>query len=226
MHNPIDVLAGDAIYSASLRVPASPGLLTVTVVAAATNKIGATNVVTYTIVPPPSNDNFVNATKVPAEGGFILSNNRFATIETNEPFHGGLTTVAASLWWAWSPTGNTNVLVDATGSAIDAVVAVYTGNDLTRLQPVAAAVGSVAQKKTAHVSFNAQAGVAYQIAVALHRHPVWSSGQFAGLDSIADCAGGTTGRESAEHFHRQSFQRCLGEQQSDFHQRNGLRFRA
>ena len=163
---PPDVLAGDAIYSASLWVPASPGLLTVTVVAAATNKIGATNVVTYTIVPPPSNDNFVNATKVPAEGGFILSNNRFATIETNEPFHGGLTTVAASLWWAWSPTGNTNVLVDATGSAIDAVVAVYSGNDLTRLQPVAAAVGSVAQKKTAHLSFNAQAGVAYQIAVA------------------------------------------------------------
>jgi len=164
--NAPDALAGDAIYSASLQVPASTAPFTMTVAASAQGKVGSTNVVNYTVVPPPPNDNFTNATKLPAGGAFVLSNNKFATIETNEPFHAAVSTVAASLWWTWSPTSNTNVLIDATGSAIEAVLAVYSGSELTRLQQVAASIGNLGQKKPAFVSFDAQAGVAYQIAVA------------------------------------------------------------
>jgi subtilisin family serine protease len=161
-----DALAGDPIYSALLQVPASAAPLTMTVTTSAPGKVGSTNIVSYTVVPPPPNDNFTNAAKVPSGGALILSNNKFATIEPSEPVHAAVLSVAASLWWNWSPTTNTNVLVDATGSAINAVVAVYTGTNLNNLQQVAASVGNLVQKKPAFVSFNAQAGVAYFIAVA------------------------------------------------------------
>ena len=161
-----DVLAGDSTYSALLQVPATTADLIMTLNLSAPGKVSATNVVTYSIVPPPVNDNFTNATKVPIAGGVYVSNNKFASIEATEPFHAGLTKVAASLWWVWSSTNNTDLLVDATGSAIDAVVAVYRGSDLAQLDPVASAVGSVAQKKPAHVNFSAQAGTSYHIAVA------------------------------------------------------------
>jgi subtilisin family serine protease len=162
---PPDVLAGDATYTASFQVPAATGLVTLTISAVAPGESGVTNVVTYSIVPPPPNDNFTNATKVPAQGAVYFSNNRFATIEPAEPFHANVTTVAASLWWAWSSTNNTNVLIDTTGSAIDSVIAVYTGNSLSNLQQVAAANDS-GQQKQAHLSFDAQAGAAYRIVVA------------------------------------------------------------
>ena len=96
----------------------------------------------------------------------VLSNNKFATIEPAEPFHAGISTVAASLWWTLSPATSTNVLLDASGSAIDAVVAVYSGADLVNLQQIAGVVGSVARKKPAFLNFKAQAGVGYFIAVA------------------------------------------------------------
>lgn len=162
---PPDVLAGDSTYTASFQVPASTGLVTLTIGATAPGELGVTNVVTYSIVPPPPNDNFTNAIKVPAQGAVYFSNNRFATIETDEPFHANVSTVAASLWWAWSSTNTTNVLIDTTGSAIDSVIAVYTGNSLSNLQQVAAA-NDIGQQKQAHLTFNTQAGAAYRIVVA------------------------------------------------------------
>ncbi len=155
-----------AVYGAVLAVPSSVSSLTMTVTATAPNVVGTTNVVYYSLVPLPSNDNFANATKVPVAGGTYLANNRFATIETNEPAHDGDRNDAASLWWSWTPTATTNVLIDTIGSKIDNVLAVYTGSALLTLKSVAATNGSAAQFKPAHVSFNAQAGVTYRIAVA------------------------------------------------------------
>jgi hypothetical protein len=155
-----------AVYSASFLVPAVVSSLTMTVTATAPNVVGTTNVVYYSVVAVPSNDNFTNATKVPAAGGTYLANNQYATIEANEPAHDGDTNAAASLWWSWTPTSNTNVFIDTIGSKIDNVLAVYTGSSLLNLQSVVATNGSVAQFKPAHVSFNAQAGVTYRIAVA------------------------------------------------------------
>jgi subtilase family serine protease len=164
--NPPDVYSNDAIYSAAFQVPAGVSSLTMTVTASATNEIGATNVIYYSAVPLPPNDNFSSATKVPAVGGAYVSNNKFATIETNEPAHDGDTNAAASLWWNWTPLANTNVFIDTIGSKIDTVLAVYTGSSLITLTSVAATNGSVAQYKPAYVNFNAQANVTYHIAVA------------------------------------------------------------
>ena len=163
---PPDVKSNDAIYSATFQVPPAVSSLTMTVTASAANEIGATNVVYYSVVPLPPNDNFANAIKVPAVGATYLANNQFATIETNEPAHDGDKNDAASLWWQWTPPAATNVFIDTIGSKIDNVLAVYTGSILVSLQPVAATNGSVSQFKPAYVSFSAQAGVTYRIAVA------------------------------------------------------------
>jgi hypothetical protein len=122
--------------------------------------------VNYTIVPPPPNDFFTNAIKVPAAGTTYLENNTFASLETREPLHAGVTNVVASLWWVWTPATDTNVLVDTTGSAVDTALAVYTGNTLSSLVPVAATNSNIAIHRPAMVGFAAQAGQAYRIALA------------------------------------------------------------
>ena len=160
-----DSVSNDYIYSALFQVPSSSTALTMTVTATATDEIGVTNTIFYSIVPPPPNDYFTNATKVPGGGATYPSNNRIATIEQGEPQHGGDTNVAASLWWVWSPTNSTNVLIDTTGSLIDTVLAVYRGDSLTNLNQVAA-TNNVGQQKQAYLKFNASAGTAYHIAVA------------------------------------------------------------
>ncbi len=161
-----DATAGDNIYSATFNVPAATTPITMTVIATATNEIAVTNVINYSIVQPPPNDNFASATKVPAAGGSYLENNRFATIETNEPSHDGDASVAASLWWQWTPASSTNVFINTVGSKIDTVLAVYTGNALTSLQQVAATNSSLSQYEPAQISFNGQAGTTYHIVVA------------------------------------------------------------
>jgi hypothetical protein len=163
---PPDVMSNDGVYSATFQVPASGDSVTMTVVAMATNEVGFTNVINYPLAPLPLNDDFANAIKVPSGGATYLSNNRFATIETNEPPHDGDANDAASLWWTWSPSTSTNVFIDTIGSKIDTVLAVYTGSALASLQPVVSTNGNEEQFKPAHVSFNAQAGATYRIAVA------------------------------------------------------------
>jgi hypothetical protein len=153
-------------YSAPLQVPPAPASLRLSVIASAPGRQSVTNTVSYVVVPAPLNDNFANATKVPAEGAVYISNNRYATIERGEPSHDGDANQAGSLWWAWTPANGTNVLVDTSGSRVDNVLAVYTGSALSALQQVAAASSSVAQLQPGHVSFSAQAGTAYYIALA------------------------------------------------------------
>jgi subtilase family serine protease len=153
-----DAVANDFIYSAVLRVPTAPATLSLTVVTMVTNRPSVTNFVTYNVIPPPLNDNFANATKVLAGGSVYLANNRYATIEPDEPFQNDDTNRAGSLWWAWTPSANTSVLVDTSGSRVDNVLAVYTGSALSTLQKVASASSDVSQIKPGHVVFNAVAG--------------------------------------------------------------------
>src|SRR5208282_1135584 len=156
-----------AVYVASLSVPAAANPLTMTVTATAPGEIGITNlVVNYSVIGPPSNDNFTNATLIPAGGGAYVENNRFATLEANEPKHDGDNNDAASVWWSWMPTANTNVFINTIGSKVENVVAVYTGSALANLQPVMATNSSLILYKPAQLSFNAQAYTTYYIAVA------------------------------------------------------------
>ena len=160
-----DATANDNIYTANLGVPPNTNDVILSFVTTAPGKLNTTNIVVYNVVPVPGNDYFTNATKVPIAGMVYLSNNKLATIESGEPRHGGIATVAASLWWKWTPTVNTNVLIDVYGSAINAVLAVYTGSSVTALQPVAS-TNSNPSGNAAYFYFNAKSNTTYQIAIA------------------------------------------------------------
>lgn len=163
---PPDLVSNDSVYSAMLQVPQAPGSVTLTLVALATGRPAYTNTLSYGIVPPALNDNFANATKVPVSGASYVENNRYATIEHGEPLHDGDANMAGSLWWAWTPTANTSVLIDSSGSRVENVLAVYTGSTLAKLQQVAATSSDIAAVHPSRLSFNAQAGQAYYIALA------------------------------------------------------------
>ncbi|PYL01214.1 MAG: hypothetical protein DME19_02445 [Verrucomicrobia bacterium] len=128
--------------------------------------VSATNTVKYVVVPRPANDNFTNAFKIAPEGAVILATNNYASIEPGEPLHARVPTVAASVWWTWSPALNTNALIDLAGSSFDPVLAVYTGTSVTNLLPVAASTRDTVNNLKAHVNFDARAGVTYRIAIA------------------------------------------------------------
>ncbi|MBE0543457.1 MAG: S8 family serine peptidase [Verrucomicrobia bacterium] len=162
---PPDAIANDHLYSAMFQVPSPTGAVTMTLTANAPDKFGVTNEVYYTILPPPPNDHFTNATKVPAAGTTYLANNRFATLEAGEPRHAGLFSAVGSLWWSWSPANNTNVFIDTTGSTIDTVLAIYTGNSVANLQLVAA-TNDIGIRRQAYLSLPVVAGATYRIAVA------------------------------------------------------------
>lgn len=170
---PPDEVAGDSRYTALLNVPVAGDSLSLVLVVEAPGKVGVTNRLDYTLVPRPPNDPFASPLKVPANGAVYISNNRFATIEAGEPAHGGYPTTAGSLWWSWLAPATTNVLVDATGTTFDSVLAVYTGNVLTNLQPVAT-ITNVSGRR-AYLFFNAQAGRTYSIALAGVRSNVLGS---------------------------------------------------
>ena len=177
-----DAAAGDGTFSGGLLVPAFPTATNFTVRfttigedLSVTNDAGeplpeswATNVtsITYLAAIRPPNDNFANAIKIGPAGGVVFGTNTGASIEPAEPFHGYDPHVAASVWWAWSPTDNARVLIDTAGSSFDPVLAVYTGTTLENLKPVAWSTNDVYHGLKANVVFDAKAGVTYRIAVA------------------------------------------------------------
>ena len=131
-----------------------------------TNPGGSTNsaVATLIVHPRPVNDDFAN--RIPLTGDEVQTNgsNLFATSEPNEPAHAGYGPFE-SVWWSYTPPFRGIITVDLTNSFYGAVVAVYTGTNLSQLSLVASnAFGN--GDGTAIVRFLGQAGTAYQIAVA------------------------------------------------------------
>lgn len=159
-----DAVAGDSYYTASLQVPLAGDRLSLVLKVNAPGKVGVTNTVAYSLAPRPPNDAFLSPLKTPAGGALYVSNNQFATTETGEPAHGGNTNQVGSLWWSWTAPATTNVLVDATGTTFDSVLAVYTGNVLTNLQRVAASTNMTGRRVS--LAFGAQASRVYAIAIA------------------------------------------------------------
>lgn len=98
---------------------------------------------------PPANDHFANA--IPLSGGphLIPATLRGSTVEPGEP----LTTSSRlhSVWWAWTATETGPVTMSTT----NAVLAAYSGNSLSTLQPVVA--------PAYQIRFHATAGLTYWI---------------------------------------------------------------
>src|SRR5262245_48448736 len=110
---------------------------------------------------PPPNDNFANAQVVADRFGWIDDDNTDATKEPGEPNHAG-NAGGASLWYSWTaPNGGRATF--SCYSDFDTLLAVYTGDKVTNLEPVAADDNGCDEQ--GGLTFLAQAGVTYRIAV-------------------------------------------------------------
>jgi subtilisin family serine protease len=112
--------------------------------------------------PPPANDLFANRLPLAGTAGMTTESNQYAAKETGEPSHAG-NPGGTSLWWQWDPGVSGNVTFSTAGSAIDTLLAVYTGSAVGSLTAVASNDDSDGVQSM--VSFNAVAGTGYKIAV-------------------------------------------------------------
>ena len=111
---------------------------------------------------PPSNDNFANAESITDRFGWVEGDNTEATKEPGEPNHAG-NPGGASVWYSWTAPSAGRATFSLCWSEFDSLLAVYTGDQLTQLQQVAADDDGCGDQS--RVSFSAAAGVTYRIAV-------------------------------------------------------------
>jgi subtilisin family serine protease len=116
---------------------------------------------------PPANDAFASPSVLIGESGQDSGYNLYASRETDEPAHAGAST-DRSLWWQWTAPLSGPVILHTEGSSLDTVLAVYTGSALAALTEIAANddASTPAGTRSSRVSFAAQAGTVYRIAVA------------------------------------------------------------
>ena len=167
-----DESPGDGIYSAYIDIPdveiPAPEFIpdfVLTLTVTAPGKFESITDHTYSVLLPPPNDDFENASKILTNGESFLANNSLASIQTGEPAPAGVETFAASLWWNWSLANDTPVLIDTAGSAFDTVLTVYTGDSFSSLTEIVS-VNDIGKKTAGYVNFDALAGVTYRITVA------------------------------------------------------------
>jgi len=114
-------------------------------------------------VVPPSNDAF--ASRIPMTGTTVAmsGSNEGATAESGEPLHDGIPG-GHSVWWSWTAPASGVIAMDTIGSSFDTLLAVYTGNSVAGLSPVASD-DQGGPDNTSRLSFTAVVGTTYQIAV-------------------------------------------------------------
>jgi hypothetical protein len=113
--------------------------------------------------PPPFNDNFAERICVADASLPVFGSNANATKEPGESDHAG-NAGGSSVWWLWTAPNSGTVKISTVGSDFDTTLAVYRGNSLAGLTPVASDDDS-GGNLTSRVVFNAVAGTTYQIAV-------------------------------------------------------------
>lgn len=112
----------------------------------------------------PFNDHFTDGPPIVAASFRLRGSTVDATAETGEPSHAGVPP-SQTVWWRWTPPAPGIVLLETTNSTFDTVLAVYTGDQLASLQPVAANDNRTASSSDSAVEFEPLAGVPYHIAV-------------------------------------------------------------
>jgi len=108
-------------------------------------------------------DNFSNAITLTGTSGQVTDTNANASKEPGEPNHSG--TGGASVWWKWTAPSNMSIIFNTYGSSFDTLLAVYTGSSVGSLTEIAKNDDDGSENDNSSVSFNAQAGTVYYIAV-------------------------------------------------------------
>jgi len=113
----------------------------------------------------PSNDDFQNAFELNGLFGHENHSNRDATKETDEANHAGIVG-ARSLWYSWTAPQNDYFFFNTHGSGFDTILAVYTDSQVgDLLTPVIGNSDDGSAGKTSGVTFRANSGTRYYIAV-------------------------------------------------------------
>ena len=114
----------------------------------------------------PSNDNFANAQVISGASATVTGSNVGATQEAGEPVHGTNPT-GASVWYRWTAPSSAPVTFDTYGSAVNTVLAVYTGSSVGALTQVAqnTTVSGNTATTWSSVTFTPMSGTTYSIAV-------------------------------------------------------------
>jgi len=113
---------------------------------------------------PPANDLFADRAPLIGTNASATGFNYLATKEPGEPDHAG-NAGGKSLWWSWTAPASGTATVTTLGSSFATLLAIYTGTGLSSLSLVAADAKDAYGNMTSLVSFPAQQGTTYQIAV-------------------------------------------------------------
>jgi len=112
----------------------------------------------------PDNDNFASAPALSGDSGTLTAENANASKEPGEPNHAG-NPGGKSVWWSWTPSAPGLASLDTHGSNFDTLLAVYTGTSVSALSQVAANDNDGSAGNTSGLTFTAQPGTRYLIAV-------------------------------------------------------------
>ena len=157
-----DAVAGDAIYTANIYVPAGPSSTNLNISVTAPGKNPAAAIESFSIIVPPPNDNFVDRILLLNTETSTTGYNSQATLEVGEPLNppgsGG-----HSVWWEWVPDTSGNFSISTSGSSFDTTLAVYSGTSLSDLVLLDADDDALGLQSG--VRFDAIAGESYFIQV-------------------------------------------------------------
>ena len=108
---------------------------------------------------------FASRGEIVGSSGVGAGNNSSATTETYEPRHHPGARNHRTVWLKWTAPDYGPMTVNTAGSALDTVLAAYTGTSLTNLQQLVANDDDAGGYGNARVTFYAQAGTTYSFVV-------------------------------------------------------------
>lgn len=112
----------------------------------------------------PANDNLAAALALGGSSGSTTGTALLASVEAGEPQLLGNAS-GRTVWWTWTAPSAGQVSVDTHGSNFDTLLAVYTGNTVGALQPVAWNNDDGSVNRNSGLLFQAVAGTTYRMAV-------------------------------------------------------------
>jgi hypothetical protein len=114
----------------------------------------------------PANDMFANSQSISGGSGSTTGSNVGATKESGEPDIIAGDSGGASVWYSWTAPSSGDTTITTEGSNFDTILGVFTGSSVSSLTEVTSNDdANFPLDSTSSVTFNAQAGTTYRIAV-------------------------------------------------------------
>ncbi len=159
-----DATVDDGDYAVELAAPAGGSAVAARFTISAPGKTPAVLDLAYVLRAPPPNDTFAAAAALSGVSSTIEATNAGAGREAGEPRITGQDG-GASVWWRWTAPSRLRVTFSTAGSGFDTLLGVYSGPGLGALVTVGENDDASPATLTSAVTFEAQAGTTYHIAI-------------------------------------------------------------